>query len=156
MKKNSANCYPPKGFSDEKGMPNYWLDAVEEFWKESGLQIDCGDLGEIINFFDQKRENYQIKYTKKNHPFLGWFEKKHHKKVIKIFEDNLGDIQKINFFCKNNTEEIQWEPPSCTNGIYVDKKQNKTNFHFFRIRELVYKYPKLVKSYASLFTKIVL
>lgn len=44
-----------EGFSDEKGKPDYWLDAVKDFWVETGLPTDVTDLEIILNWFDLRR-----------------------------------------------------------------------------------------------------
>jgi hypothetical protein len=51
-----CNTNDPRGFSGEKGAPDYWLDAVREFWAETGLDTDSIELAVIVNWFDQKRE----------------------------------------------------------------------------------------------------
>jgi len=44
------------GFSQVKGDPNYWEDAVRDFWVETGLDTDEIELREIVKWFDERRK----------------------------------------------------------------------------------------------------
>lgn len=46
----------PEGFSDEKENDNYWLNAVRDFWAETGLGTDEIELRWILNYFDERRK----------------------------------------------------------------------------------------------------
>ena len=46
----------PDGFSDEKGAPNYWLDAVRDFWADADMDTDTEELRWIVNWFDARRK----------------------------------------------------------------------------------------------------
>ena len=45
----------PEGFSGEKGTDNYWLDAVRDYWNETGESTDEIDLRCIVNWFNNRR-----------------------------------------------------------------------------------------------------
>ena len=45
----------PQGFSEEKGQPLYWLDAVRDFWAKTGLDTDETELMWTLNYFDKAR-----------------------------------------------------------------------------------------------------
>lgn len=45
----------PQGFSEEKGQPLYWLDAVRDFWALTGLDTDETELMWTLNYFDKAR-----------------------------------------------------------------------------------------------------
>lgn len=45
----------PQGFSEEKGQPLYWLDAVRDFWATTGLDTDETELMWTLNYFDKAR-----------------------------------------------------------------------------------------------------
>lgn len=47
----------PDGFSAIKGEPNYWTDAVRDFWAETDLDTDSEELRWIVNWFDTRRNN---------------------------------------------------------------------------------------------------
>ena len=47
----------PQGFSQEKGQSMYWLDAVRDFWSNTGLDTDEMDLRLIVNYFDKIRSD---------------------------------------------------------------------------------------------------
>lgn len=53
---NFWNVKCPEGFSDEKGTPNYWMDAVRDCWSECDVDTDEVDLRYILNWFDAKRK----------------------------------------------------------------------------------------------------
>ena len=41
----------------EKGDPDYWLDAVRDFWAETGFDTDSWELRVIVAWFDKRRRN---------------------------------------------------------------------------------------------------
>jgi len=43
------------GFSQEKGAPDYWTDAVRDFWAETDLDTDSMELRVIVKWFDRRR-----------------------------------------------------------------------------------------------------
>lgn len=47
--------YPPNGFSSVQGASDYWLDAVRDFWAETGLDTDDSDVHTIVAWFDKRR-----------------------------------------------------------------------------------------------------
>lgn len=50
-KRRNWNVDTPAGFSDVKGEPRYWLDAVRNFWARTGLDTDDIELAVIVNYF---------------------------------------------------------------------------------------------------------
>jgi len=46
----------PERFSDEKGTPDYWQRAVNEFWASTNFDTDEFDLRAIVNWFDDYRQ----------------------------------------------------------------------------------------------------
>ncbi len=44
------------GFSEEKGSPTYWLDAVRDFWAEMDMDTDEIELRFIVKWFDERRK----------------------------------------------------------------------------------------------------
>lgn len=58
---NESNTYfgcrldVPYGFTEVKGKPNYFLDAIREFWSETGYSTDELDIYAILNWFDDIR-----------------------------------------------------------------------------------------------------
>lgn len=47
--------YTPNGFTLNKEDDNYWLNAVRDFWAETGLDTDSVELMWIVNWFDKRR-----------------------------------------------------------------------------------------------------
>lgn len=52
----------PVGLQGEKGSDYFWLDAVRDFWEETGLSIDSHDLLVIVNWFDKRRASDSCPY----------------------------------------------------------------------------------------------
>jgi hypothetical protein len=46
----------PDGFSDVKDSKNYWMEAVRDFWYDTGLDTDSMDLDTIVKWFDERRK----------------------------------------------------------------------------------------------------
>jgi hypothetical protein len=59
-----------KGFSNIKGDDNYWLDAVRDFWAETGLTTDSVELEEIVNWFDMRRVRLKWEWDDRKQCFL--------------------------------------------------------------------------------------
>lgn len=53
---SAINWHTPEGFSKVKGEPNYWLDAVRDFWDECDMDTDEMELVWIVNWFDERRK----------------------------------------------------------------------------------------------------
>jgi len=52
---NAFDTSVPEGFSGKKGTDDYWLDAVRDYWNETGESTDEIDLRCILNWFGKRR-----------------------------------------------------------------------------------------------------
>jgi hypothetical protein len=60
MYKAWENLSDIDGFSRKKGEPDYWLDAVRDFWTDSELDMDMTVLACIVKWFDERRKANSI------------------------------------------------------------------------------------------------
>jgi len=56
----SRDTKTPNGFSDEKGAPNYWLDAVRDFWTDTDMDTDTEEVRWIVNWFNARRADANL------------------------------------------------------------------------------------------------